>query len=277
MTPLLRFVAWSNWYIAGAATCMVLTTWWRFGLPVQSEILIFVFLSTLLVYTFQRILKFLYLKQHAELYNWCVKHYRFLLFQCIACLLGLIPLFSRLPVLVLYALMTSAVFSLLYLFVSPFSLKVTGLRHLPFVKSVLIAVVWAMVTSLVPLLAYKQVIVNKQEITWVFIEHLLFIYVLMIPFDIRDMHIDSEKMKTLPQVLGARNAGIAGAVILLLFMLVSEFCGYPRPLAVICAFGITSLHILYNYKGQSSMFHLLVTDGMIYLYALLFWIVNLLA
>ncbi|MFI5204741.1 MAG: hypothetical protein ACHQF2_09620 [Flavobacteriales bacterium] len=269
----LKFLAWSNWIISLGAALLASTTWIRFGLPVKYDVLLFIFLSTLLVYTFQRILKFLYIKQHPELYNWCVKHYKFLIVQCVLALLALIPLINYLPVIVLYALLTSAVFSLLYLFVSPFSLKISGLRHLPFLKSILISVVWAIVTAIVPLLCFGNVAISQADISWVYIEHMLFIYALTIPFDVRDMQLDSEKMKTLPQVAGEKNARIIGSVLLLTFLLVTELLNAPRPLPVLFVYGVTAMLLLYPAKNKSFWFYLYLIDGMIYLYAFLFWLI----
>lgn len=268
----LKFLAWSNWIISLGAAMLASTTWIRFGLPVAYNVILFVFLSTLLVYTFQRILKFLFVKQHSELYNWCVKHYKFLIIQCLLALLGLIPLINQMPVIVLYALLTAACFSLLYLFVSPLTLKITGLRHMPFVKSVLISVVWSMVTCIVPLVYYENIPISKSEISWLYIEHMLFIYVLMIPFDSRDVEIDSEKMKTLPQMIGTRNAHLVGSMILLTFLLVSELSGAPRPLPVLLAYGVTAMVMLLQLKNKTFLYYLYIIDGMIYLYAILFWL-----
>lgn len=269
---LFRFFAYANWYIAGAAALLASTTWLRFGFEVEYDVVVFVFLATLLLYTFQRILKFLYLKQHGEIYNWCVTHYKYLVVQGILSLLSLVPLVSRFPVIVLYSFLTAGVFSLLYLFVSPLNLKLTGLRHLPFVKSVLTAIVWSVVTALIPLLNNSQNDVSETDISWVYIEHLLFIYVLIIPFDIRDMQIDSATMKTLPQLVGAKAASLIGAILLLTFLLISELADAPRPLPVLITFSITAIMLLIDKNKLPQLFYFFVFDGLIYLYALLFWL-----
>jgi hypothetical protein len=275
---LLVFMAHANWIIAGAAAMLTCTTWIRFGLPVQYNALLFIFLSTLLVYSFQRLLKFFYLKLNPDSYNWCVIHYKFLIAQCIIALLASVTFVGDFPVIVIYGLLTAAVFSLLYLFVSPFNLKITGLRHLPFLKSIFTSIVWAVVTAIVPLLFFSHEQVSKSEMSWLYIEHMLFIYCLIIPFDIRDLDIDHARLNTLPQLVGEKNAKITGAAILLVFLLVSEIFNAPRPFPVLVTFGISALLILTASRHKGVLYYSYILDGMIYLYGLGFlaanWLIN---
>ncbi|MCC7050706.1 MAG: UbiA family prenyltransferase [Bacteroidia bacterium] len=93
-----------------------------------------------------------------------------------------------------------------------------GLRHVPGIKTILIAVVWGLSFSL----PYYFFNFSKIEVTVLFIRNFTFIYAITLPFDIRDMERDPIWLKTLPQVVGINLTRI----IILLLLLLTTLCGY---------------------------------------------------
>ncbi len=120
------------------------------------------------------------------------------------------------------ALLLFIPFAVLTFFYSiPFLLKSTkSLRTVSFLKVLIVSVVWSGVTSLIPLF------INFDDMLpahiYHFTQRVLFIIVLMIPFEIRDLPYDKGSLKTLPQVFGIEQTKKIGFV-LLLFCVVLEF------------------------------------------------------
>jgi 4-hydroxybenzoate polyprenyltransferase len=95
-----------------------------------------------------------------------------------------------------------------------------NLRNVSYLKIIIIALVWAGVTVLLPLIDAKQI---PNEITvYQFVQRFLFVCVLILPFDIRDMQFDAISLQTIPQKIGIEKTKKLGYV-LLLFTLVFEF------------------------------------------------------
>tara|TARA_B100000795_G_scaffold255036_1_gene226396 strand:+ start:3481 stop:4293 length:813 start_codon:yes stop_codon:yes gene_type:complete len=95
-----------------------------------------------------------------------------------------------------------------------------NLRRISYLKIFLVAGVWSGVTSLIPLLVGKYQI--GYDMILLFIQRMLFILVLILPFEIRDMTLDFKHIKTLPQKIGVKKTKKLG-FILLLFSLTMEF------------------------------------------------------
>ena len=75
-----------------------------------------------------------------------------------------------------------------------------NLRGISGLKVYIIALVWSGVTVLLPLLN-NNVNLNY-EVAITFVQRFLFVFVLMLPFEIRDMKYDSLKLSTIPQQIG---------------------------------------------------------------------------
>ncbi|TXC81794.1 UbiA prenyltransferase family protein [Luteibaculum oceani] len=91
------------------------------------------------------------------------------------------------------------VFSVFYVY---YPNKKGSLRKSPWFKIFLVALVWTIVTTLIPAVDnYSRI--NGEDLSYFAAERFFFIYLLTIPFDIRDMLRDGVKQKNLPAILGA--------------------------------------------------------------------------
>ncbi len=77
--------------------------------------------------------------------------------------------------------------------------------------------VWALATVLYPAVQAE----NQMKLPSLFVfmygaERLLFVLALTIPFDVRDMHLDDPRLRTLPMAIGQRRSGYFAISILLL-------------------------------------------------------------
>ncbi len=91
-----------------------------------------------------------------------------------------------------------------------------SLRTISGIKILVIAFCWAGVTVLIPIVHMK--IGVSWEVLGVFTQRLLFVLVITIPFDVRDLSHDDTSLKTIPQLLGVSNAKRLGLFLLMLFL-----------------------------------------------------------
>lgn len=87
-----------------------------------------------------------------------------------------------------------------------------GLRAIPFLKLFLIAFVWAGSSIGLLLVVHHDLFQHKL----LFLSVFLFVIGITIPFDVRDTESDETELKTIPQVMGIRNAKILAFCSLLL-------------------------------------------------------------
>ena len=93
-----------------------------------------------------------------------------------------------------------------------------GLRTIPSLKLILIALIWSWVCVVTPqLLFFSHVDFSFSIIVFTFI------LAITIPFDIRDLNYDSENLKTLPQIVGSTVCVLIALSILLVLIFYSYF------------------------------------------------------
>ncbi len=95
-----------------------------------------------------------------------------------------------------------------------------NLRSIGGLKVYIIALVWAIVTVILPLVNNNHDVNFDVLITA--LQRYLFVVVLILPFDIRDLQYDNLKLSTIPQRIGVKNTKFIG-VLLLLVMFFLEF------------------------------------------------------
>lgn len=101
-----------------------------------------------------------------------------------------------------------------------------NLRNLSGLKILIVALVWAGVTVLLPIVASGKEL--DWEVGFTFLERVLIVLVLIIPFEIRDIQCDSKELKTLPQHFGIRRTKFFGEAVLLLILLIEWKIGFGR-------------------------------------------------
>lgn len=95
--------------------------------------------------------------------------------------------------------------------------KQNNLRSISGLKVYVIALVWAGVTVLLPLINNNYALNNTVIVTTV--QRFVFILALMLPFELRDLKYDSLKLGTIPQKIGVKRTKILGVILLLIFVL----------------------------------------------------------
>jgi hypothetical protein len=135
-----------------------------------------------------------------------------------------------------------------------------SLRTVPFLKSGLLALVWATQLTLFPRLNDGFQAMDWTEIiTW-----FMLFYAISIPYDIRDNREDNAQMKTLPQWIGLNAAVVVATLLLLGFSIISaKFNLNNREnISFCCIMAVLIALMLYARKPRSPYFYL-IFDGML--------------
>jgi len=98
-----------------------------------------------------------------------------------------------------------------------------GLRNVPGIKSILIALVWTMSCVMLPIFEAERthhLVISNTNILLLISKRFLFIVALTIPFDIRDLFDDARNgMKTIPVILGEKGAYLFCQVLLVVHLI----------------------------------------------------------
>ena len=99
--------------------------------------------------------------------------------------------------------------------------KQHNLRSIGGLKIYLIALVWCGVTVFLPLIN-QQYNINT-DVVLTAVQRYIFVIVLMLPFEIRDLRYDSLKLSTIPQKIGIKATKAIGVLLLITFFFMEFF------------------------------------------------------
>lgn len=216
LKKIFNFYIFSNIHVALA--CFSLTKlsllYWQNN---SNTVPIFVFFATVTSYNYIRLTRQKNIKSWFS--NWLIDHNIFLILLTIMSLLIMTFYTFRLNLKALFILIPFASLTFLYVLPSGFSKKL-NLRNLPALKIFVIALSWAGITVLFPLLQFE---IFNEKVLWLFLQRFFFVVALTIPFDIRDLPYDSKNLLTLPHLLGVKNVKILGLLFLGISILIEIF------------------------------------------------------
>ena len=130
-----------------------------------------------------------------------------------------------------------------------------NLRHISGLKIYVIALVWSVTTVVLPLVNNDVSLDFDVIITSV--QRFLFVIVLMLPFEIRDLNYDHLKLSTIPQKIGVKKTKIIGVLLLMVFMMLEFLKDELLSNAVIATLlivFITLLFVMFSNKNQSKYY-----------------------
>jgi len=194
---------------AGIANFLNLTNYLQYGL--------FSFFSTLCVYNGQRVVK-AFTKTKSPGLKWVGERVRLIMvLSIVGGLLGayfFILLLNDITPFIILLIAAAVIISLYYV------VRIGGrnLRELPHPKIHSIAFTWTVIMVVFPIVNEN---LNNWRVFKFFIPaHYLYFIAVAIPFDIRDLKYDLPSQKTIPQVVGVRNAKIISIILLTLMCIV---------------------------------------------------------
>lgn len=122
-------------------------------------------------------------------------------------------------------------------------------RNLPFIKIFSISIAWAGVTTFFPIINFG---IEWEMIDYLFlVTRFLFVFAIIIPFDIRDLNSDSNRLKTIPQIFGVNGAKIIGVLCMLLAMFLTFSLNDSLTVDIVLICCITILFLLFSSLKRS--------------------------
>lgn len=235
------FYIYSSIHVALSAFSLSWITLLNFEISFHPTILFFIFFATITGYNF---VKFFGLAKF---------HYR-----------GLVPWLKAVQVLSLFSFVLMCFFAfglkmitmvcivgfglLTFLYAVPFFPQhmfmdeQRNLRNIGGLKVYVIALVWAGVTVLLPLINNGYVL--NTDVWIVTAQRFIFVVIIMLPFEIRDLRYDSLKLATIPQKIGVKNTKIIGVLLGLSYILLEFFKDTLKINQLIIALSIIFLALL---------------------------------
>ena len=204
------FYVFANVHVGLAALCLTKISMLAFEIE-NDSLAYFVFFSTIMAYNFIRVVRLDGI--NSMISNWIRSNRISLIILNSLCLIGTIYLSLSFSFLDLLFLLPFFLLSLFY--VPPLTSKIKGFRQIPGLKLIIISFTWAGVTVCFPLFASN--LLESEGVWIVFIQRLLFIIAITIPFDIRDAQLDLPGLKTLPQIIGVGKSKALAILLMVVF------------------------------------------------------------
>jgi 4-hydroxybenzoate polyprenyltransferase len=151
--------------------------------------------------------------------------------------------------------------------------KFYRLRDIPFLKIFLIAFVWSTSTVVLPALQ-TNLTLRSADLLLIFIQRFLFVFVITLPFDIRDLDKDKlSGIKTIPMLLGIKKATNLAVLCLIIFtaLCIAQYSDKKKfvlAAMIISAFS-TYLFMKLEKVKKSRYYHDFILDGSLLLQAVL--------
>ncbi len=269
------FYLFANIHMALCGVAMVLVTQSFFGFTLRSELLVFVFCGTFFLYNLQRLPSAFEknIERKFIRHRWNTENRVVLsVTVVIAAIAAGWSFFLLYPRSQLIALLPAAL-SLAYAFpVIPAKPRWKRLREIPGIKIFIVALVWAVIVALLPAAAADFTTngwLTPSVITWT-ISILLMFFALTVPFDIRDLHYDGQRLKTIPATIGVRNSIVLSLACMMLSVAgvtVMYFQFHTGTLMHVAAYAtwsiVTCALIARSKPSLHEYYYSLVLDGML--------------
>lgn len=238
----------SSIHVSLAVVALVFVTYTTLDISCQKDLLFFTFFASITGYNFIKYSSLAKL-HHRSL----TESLRVIQVFSLGCFICMIYYTAQLPLDVLYACMVFGVLTLLYAL--PIFSRKRNLRSFYGAKIHTIASVWAGVTVLLPVLHSGQEL--NMDVWISFVQRFLFVVVITLPFDIRDLNYDRDEIHTLPKILGIGYTKILGVCLLMIFIIMDFFKNefQYKNLVTLGIVGVLSAILLMNSSDKQSKYY----------------------
>jgi len=204
----------SSIHVSLAVVAFTLVSIFEHDLEIDKNLILFIFFATITGYNFVKYAGI------AKLYHLSLAtNLRLIQIFSLLCFIAMIYFAFRLDIEVLIATGIMGLFTLFY------ALPVFGgqknLRSLPGIKIFIIAIVWAGSSVILPLINAEKIL--GIDLILDFIQRIMLVVVLTLPFEIRDLEYDNESLGTIPQKLGVFMTKVFGSVLIFIIFCVDLF------------------------------------------------------
>ncbi|EIJ38944.1 hypothetical protein JoomaDRAFT_1946 [Galbibacter orientalis DSM 19592] len=238
----------SSIHVALAVYALARITMYNFNIPYDEVIALALFFGTIVEYSFIK-------------YSPLAKHYVFVaekyirtiqIFSGVCFLVAMYYVF-QLNYKTLIA--ASVLVILAFLYVVPAISRERNFRSLKGAKIYIVGITWSVSTVVLPLLNNEVAISTDAYLE--LLQRFVFIIVLMIPFEIRDLKTDEDWLRTLPQVLGVKGVKILGIILIVAFCglsyLMKDMSSKSHLIEIIISF-LLLFAVLFSKKEQASYY-----------------------
>ena len=271
MKWLLHFILSHSIFISFCAAALSIQTLQLFSVSIDWCIIAFIFFATLFAYNIYWMVSKFSFSNYKSFLAFIQKSKLSLLVILVAFIGGLCC-FIQLHLVMYNIIITFILFALYAIPVLPFK-QLHFTRRAGFLKTVLLAFTWAFVTTLIPL----QISIFHLDISviLIFINRFLFMLMLCIIFDKRDIAVD--KIRGLQSLATNIKPVFLNALILFIVIIYGFICftmmvsGFTLPhiFSLICTAIITVFFYLFSFKKRGYLFYYFFVDGLMLLSALL--------
>lgn len=240
-----------------------------------------IFFATLFIYALHRIIGISKVSEFREMERYAIieKFKNHITFYALVSGIGGAICFWNVSFAIQLSLIVPGIISLGY--VVPFLSGKKRLRDFNHIKIFLIAIVWSWVTVFLP--ALELGVATTLPVGLMILERAIFIFAITLPFDIRDLKVDSHsKVQTIPAVIGiekTKKLGTASLTFALLAVILNWYsAGYNVKilLGLFVSFLSTWFFIRQSDKIKHDYFFTGVIDGTMIFQFLLVWVFSLL-
>lgn len=272
---LFEFILFSSIFIACCAVAFCIETNILLGLPLNSfSFYCFVFGATLLQYNLHYSTKRTAVK-NSERLQWSQKNKKIHFYLLI--IGGLLILFSFFSFRLKHFGILACLGAISFLYSFPFLPlgKRRRIKDYGLLKIVTLSLLWTLVTVWFPV---NTMPVDPILFLLVFMKRFLFMFILCLLFDLRDIEIDrKEQIHTLPVMMGKKQSYKLSYTLLILFLGLSVVRYFYAPqlsflIAMIISSVITLLVIEQTKRSNSDFIYLAGIDGMMLLQAVLVYL-----
>ncbi|MBA2407867.1 MAG: hypothetical protein H0V65_07735 [Chitinophagales bacterium] len=240
-----------------------------------------VFFATLFLYNFHRLIgvRRILPENHGVVTGWAANNQFALLILTLAGAVGVVIFLSQTSYEVILVLILLGSISLLYeLPVVRYHHQFQRLRNLGIYKVFMITSVWAVTTTVLPAIN-AGISITNHDLLLIVIERMLFIFLLALCFDVRDIEFDKkEDLKTIPVRYGIRQTVNLYRIITLAFLLIISLHYFILSsnmrigIAMIFSIGCTFYTVTKTSPPKSDYYYLFLVDGMMIVQFLVTWL-----
>lgn len=217
LRQVVNFYIHSSIHVALAVYSMAWITLMDFNIPYDANVLYFIFYASITGYNF---VKFFGMARfhHRSLTRW-LKIIQLFSFVCFLLMCYYAFMLKEKTILYIAGFgLVTFLYAIPFLPTRFFKDEKHNLRSIAGLKVYLIAVVWSGVTVFLPLLNNGGQI--NSDVILTALQRFLFVIILMLPFEIRDLQYDSLKLATIPQKLGVNGTKIMGVLLGIAFFFI---------------------------------------------------------
>ena len=195
-------------HVALGVFALVHVTWYTLNIPEDTHLSYFLFFGTIACYNF---IKYgVEAEKYILVANPYHKNIQVVSLLALALAIYHVHFFIS---LIWYVLVLLAIFIGLYAL--PLLPQAKNLRSWGGLKIFIVAIVWAIATVVLPSFLVNETL--SWDVLIELFQRFLFVLMLLIPFEIRDLKYDKPELRTLPQRFGVANTKVFGAFLVVVF------------------------------------------------------------